>query len=421
MLGGQLVAVAVVCLAAGLYYYRPGSPLRELRGAGELGRGGLDTERRGGEPRPLGEMASPVTIAGSKLFKAVTKAEKGNVAISPMSIVVAMSMAAAGATEGSATATEIREAMGHGAVGGDEKKVHSYFTQLLQSLKSSDPKVEINVANSVWAKGDVKADFKATCQEAFGAQSFDLAGMDPVNEWVDKATQGKIKQLLAQDPLGPAVLLNAVYFKGEWTQTFDKEKTVAGKFRKFDGSEQDCMLMKKDDKKAAYSSTPHAHVLTLPYGNKRFVGVVALPMEEGEGAMTKAIDSLFDTDAWGKVTKAAAPEHVILQLPRFKVDFGASLKPVLEAIGVKEGFQQNKGFLRMTDDPSVFIDDVIHKAVIEVNEQGTEAAAATAVVMTRSLPPPATMMVCDRPFIFAVHDTESNSLLFAAKVNEIVA
>lgn len=429
MLGGQLVAVAVVCVAAGLYYYRPGpSSASEIARPASKGTSAppLNVELRGAESKGTKvskNMISPITVSGSKLFQTVSSSEKGNVVVSPISVVVAMSMAAAGATEGSETAKEIQEAMGHNVMGGGEKKVHEYFSELLQSLKSSDDKVEITVANSIWTQGDVKEDFKAACQNAFGAQGFPLKGKDPVNDWVDKSTKGKITKLLDKDPLGPAVLMNAVYFKGEWTHTFDESKTVDGKFRKFDGSEQPCKLMQKNDKKALYTATAHAHVVGLPYGNKRFMAMLVLPKEEGEAQLSKTIDSLFGNgEEWDKVANSFGPRHVILQLPRFKVEYGAkSLKPALQAMGVKSGFVQNQGFLRMTADPSVYIEDVLHKAVIEVNEQGTEAAAATAVVMTRSLPPPATQVTVDRPFVFAVHDSESKSLLFAAKVVEMQA
>mmetsp|Transcript_10000 Transcript_10000/g.24651 ORF Transcript_10000/g.24651 Transcript_10000/m.24651 type:complete len:443 (+) Transcript_10000:125-1453(+) len=437
MIPGQLAALAVVCVAAGVYYYNPaglvngpsgashpaGTPLKpppvpppsggshqELR-ASKAGKGGLSMAK------------SPVTAAGGRLFKAACAVEGdkgGNVVVSPLSVVVAMSMAAAGATEGHAAGKEIREAMGHDMVagGGDEKAAHAYFEGLIKGIQSSDPKVETIVANSVWAQGDVLPAFKQACESSFGAQSLKLAGAGPINDWVGAQTKGMIKKLLEADPVGPAVLLNAVYFKGEWQHKFDAAKTTKGEFRDFSGGKKGCDMMQSDSKKTLYAETSTSHLVMLPYGSGRFTGVVSLPKEEGPQSMAASIEELFaDGESFTKTLAARSERHVVLSLPRFKVDYGPkSLKDALKSMGVKSGFTQSQGFLRMTNDPSVFIDDVLHKAVIEVNEQGTEAAAATAVRMTRSLPPPPIKVSVDRPFVFAVHDSETNTLLFVSRV-----
>mmetsp|Transcript_46608 Transcript_46608/g.112066 ORF Transcript_46608/g.112066 Transcript_46608/m.112066 type:complete len:375 (+) Transcript_46608:1218-2342(+) len=366
---------------------------------------------------------SPVTAAGGRLFRAACALEGekgGNVVVSPLSVVVAMSMAAAGATEDHAAGKEIRQAMEHALVaeGGDEKAAHAYFTSLLTGIQSSDPKVETIVANSVWAKGDVLDSFKQVCSSAFHAQSLALNGAGPINDWVSTQTKGMIKKLLEKEPPGPAVLLNAVYFKGEWKHKFDPANTAKAQFRGFGGSPKECDMMKSDSKKTIYAETPTSHVVVLPYGSGRFSGIVALPKEEGPAAMSGAVGELFaDAGSFSKVLESQSSKHVILSLPRFKVDYGPkSLKSALESMGVKSGFTQSQGFLRMTSDPSVYIEDVLHKAVIEVNEEGTEAAAATAVVMTRSLPPPPVHVTVDRPFLFAVHDKETDTLLCVSRV-----
>mmetsp|Transcript_7368 Transcript_7368/g.14303 ORF Transcript_7368/g.14303 Transcript_7368/m.14303 type:complete len:341 (+) Transcript_7368:353-1375(+) len=265
---------------------------------------------------------SPVTAAGGRLFKAACKEQAGNVVVSPLSVVVAMSMAAAGATEEHEAGKEIRAAMEHALVaeGGDEKAAHAYFTGLLKGIQSSDPKVETIVANSVWAQGDVLAPFKDVCESAFAAQTFALAGAAPINGWVEKQTKGMIKTLLANDPPGPAVLLNAVYFKGEWQHKFDPAKTTKADFRGYDGSKKDCMMMVSDNKKTVYAETAGAHLVLLPYGSGRFTGIVGLPKEEGEGKMGAAIDELFtDSESFSKVLSTQSKRHVILSLPRFKV------------------------------------------------------------------------------------------------------
>lgn len=410
-MAGQLAAIAVICIASAAYYFFNPSGLSQQAETQKWGEGAMKGMA----------LASPVTAAGGNLFKQACSMQKaGDVVISPISVVVAMSMAAAGATDGHKSGKEIRTAMKHGLVlqGSDEASVHAYFKDLLNGMHQSDKRVDITIANSVWAQGDVLPSFKSTCEKHFNAKSHPLSGAAPINSWVESETKGMIKTLLDADPEGPAVLLNAVYFKGEWQTKFDEAKTVEGTFRLFDGSTRPCMLMSSVDKKMLYTSTDYADVAVLPYGEGRFKGVVILPKKEGQVEMGNTIEALFGTpSSFAEVMDSIGTEHVSLQLPRFKVDYGpTSLKPALKKMGVESGFGGSGGFLRMTSDQSVYIQDVLHKAVIEVNEEGTTAAAATAVVMTRSLPAPPLPMVVDRPFLFAVHDTETNSLLFISRV-----
>lgn len=360
-----------------------------------------------------------MTALGAEMFRHLALKEKGNVVISPLSIFVAVSMATAGTTHGGQAHTELRSMLKHDVVG-DEDEVHEWMKKMMLASRASDPGVQLEVANSLWAEKDVKADFINVCRTVFDAEAQPLAGKDPINKWVDTKTKGKIPSILVEDPLGPSVLVNAVFFKGEWGSKFDEKATEAGEFKGLGGAVP-AMMMKKDDKKMLFKSSSTADIAQLPYGKTgRFGAIIALPKAAGPKGMEAMISELFAGGTWEEHVGSMKPKHVILKMPRFKAEYGVkSLKSTMQELGVAAAFGGGGHFSRMTDDPSVYVEDVFHKAVIEVNEEGTVAAAATAVVMTRSLPPPATKMTVDRPFVFAVYDLASSSILFVCKVETI--
>ena len=233
--------------------------------------------------------------------------EDGNVVLSPASIAIALAMAAAGATSDSSTHTQMREALRHSLLG-DETVVHEWFRKLIPDLKGADPKVELMVANSLWAAGDVKDAYAEVCKQVFLSDVFPLGSAAQINGWVTEKTQGKITRLLEQDvsfacprrvcaqrcrvdavclcadchvlnsldphdqPEGPAVLLNAVYFKGEWANKFDEKLTLQGTFQPFSGAAIPFQYMKKTEKRMGYGETDSAQMVLLPYGQDKRVG-----------------------------------------------------------------------------------------------------------------------------------------------------
>eukprot|EP00286_Rhodomonas_abbreviata_P023398 CAMPEP_0181308314 /NCGR_PEP_ID=MMETSP1101-20121128/11394_1 /TAXON_ID=46948 /ORGANISM="Rhodomonas abbreviata, Strain Caron Lab Isolate" /LENGTH=387 /DNA_ID=CAMNT_0023414683 /DNA_START=248 /DNA_END=1411 /DNA_ORIENTATION=- len=370
----------------------------------------------GAAQAPTAMMMSPVTASGAALFKHLSLKEPGNVVISPLSIFVAVSMATSGSTLNGKANEELRRMLRHDVVG-DEDSVHDWVKAMILSTRQTDPKVQLDVANSVWAAGDVSPAYMELCKKFFDAEAFSLAGKDPINKWVDSKTNSKIPSILEQDPPGPAVIVNAVFFKGEWGSKFEEKDSVKGQFFGFDAPFP-CTFMRKDEKKMLYAETPTAQLAQLPYGTTgRFGAIIALPTKPGKAGLDRAITSLFEESTWQQAVSGMRKTHVKLQLPRFKIEYGVkSLKEALQGLGVEAAFTPGGHFMRMVEDASVYIDDVFHKAVIEVNEEGTVAAAATAVVMTRSLPPPATEMKVERPFLFAVYDLEGKHILFVCKV-----
>lgn len=337
--------------------------------------------------------------------------------MSPVSVIFALGMTTAGTTDESKTQNELRQFLRYPELGSDEGNVHKTLSSVISELRSTDNKVELIVANSIWVEGGVADAFRDSCASAFASQVRPLGSAAAVNEWVEGETRGLIQRLLSKDPPGPAVIINAVYFKAAWASAFVKDQTVPAQFRRLDGTEVSCMLMSKNDKKTLLAETDHAQVVFLPYGGgDRFFAAVILPTVEGQEGLDAAAESVLSR--LDQVFESAGKSHVVLSLPRFKIEYGPfSLKPALSALGVSEAFRPAAGFLRMGSDPQVYVEDVLHKAVIEVNEEGTVAAAATAVVMTRALRMPVTVRA-DRPFYFAVLDanTTGAGVLFAAKV-----
>ena len=293
----------------------------------------------GGLERPPVQLrkSSPFIAPSADLFKAVCAAESGNVVISPFSVLVALSMAAAGSTDGGKNFLELSSFLGHDAFG-SEVEAHKRSSEMLESLRAGDPQVDLTLANSLWTQGDVLTDYKSMCAAVFGSEILPLDGALPINKWVSAATKGLIPTLLNQDPKGPAVLLNAVYFKASWTSAFKPELSAPSTFLTFGGSSVPCVMMKKDDKKTRFFESDVASVVLLPYGTtERFVAAVILPTITGQAGMEAAIQGIIgDGHRLEQVVSEAQKSHVVTLIPRFKLSFGpCSLKETLRLLGVR--------------------------------------------------------------------------------------
>ena len=312
-------------------------------------------------------LASPITAAGNAIFRQLA-AEDGNVVVSPVSISVALAMAAAGSTQGSETQTQMRSALKHHLVG-EEDELHAWFQKVMPALKGADPKVQLLIANSLWAAADVKGKYSEVCKNVFLSEVHPLGSAAQINAWVSEKTQAKIPTLLNANPVGPAVLLNAVYFKGEWSSKIDQSLTQPGTFEDLEGGgSKPCHYMFRAEKKVLAGETDEVQLVMLPYGEEARVGAfVALPKTKGKAGMRAAVTELFGSDSsWEDAVDRMGRRPVKLWLPRFKVEYGAkSLKQVLNALGMTHAFGGSAEFVRMTDSQT-YIEDVLHKALIEV-------------------------------------------------------
>lgn len=344
-----------------------------------------------------------------------------NIFISPASISVALAMTGNGADD--ETAVALQRTLHFGAM---SKAMFNQAYQLLwHSLDTADPLVVLAMANSLWAEPQFPfaAQFLQQVTQYYAAKITNLDFSDAeaaaaaaavINQWVAEQTRQKIPDLVSPEALREAVLVlvNAIYFKGEWQAKFDKNDTTEGKFHLVGGAAKTLPMMRQTGQ-FTYHETPDFQVISLPFGHGRFRMVVLLP------APHLPLASLvrdLTPETWGRTVgplRYSKSTGTII-LPRFKAAYQRSLLPDL----VKLGFSSNC-FPNMSATGELFlISKVIHKAVLEVNEEGAEAAAATAVVMSRSMPAPPFHMMVDRPFFCAIEDSQTGIILFTGAIYE---
>mmetsp|Transcript_19276 Transcript_19276/g.37486 ORF Transcript_19276/g.37486 Transcript_19276/m.37486 type:complete len:379 (-) Transcript_19276:304-1440(-) len=338
--------------------------------------------------------------------------------VSPLSIASALALSAAGATPAGKAGVELNKLL--------QVQSHSHVAYLVSSLlagKTSSSGVEVHIANSVWTKASIKESYVSLVRDVHDAKADVLSETyDPINQWVKESTHGRIEQLLAgvPDPLVVALLVNAVFFKGSWASKFDPQLTAESKFHTQDGPVTAKFMNRKAkmlvDERA--DELGGATVLRLDYGvaNSDFCALFVLPATHSPNSLLAATKGLKDLSISSLLLRQRE-QMVHLRLPRFRAEWGvASLKKALRELGLKESFDGVDEFTNMSDDPDVHIDDVLHKAVIEVNEEGTVAAAATAAVMvTRSLPPPPIELSFDRPFLMLVVHAKTGMPVFVGR------
>jgi len=362
------------------------------------------------------------TAFAINLIHTLRKDETGkNLFISPASVSLALAMTYNGAAGETAAAMS-------GVLGFQEmnlEEINTAFADLRTILENPDPKVELAIANSLWARqGKVfYEDFLQRNRDYYGAKvetlDFDLPdAVDTINEWVEQQTKGKIKDLLQPpiDPLTVLFLINALYFKADWTDPFDPKQTREIPFYLSDGSSrQHPVMFREGDFSGLVGEDFHA--VSLPYGKTERLGMyIFLPDPD------QTLDNFYEQLSparWSDWMKQFQEIEGYVGLPRFKFEYETSLNDALKALGMEIAFKEGVAdFSAMKQvPPRLFIAEVKHKTFIEVNEKGTEAAAATSVEI-REESAPAFNMVMDRPFFFAIVDNKTGSILFMGSVED---
>ena len=348
--------------------------------------------------------------------------EEGNVFISPISISTALSMTHQGALGD--TREEMGRVLGYGKI--DDESLRESYKEFLKYLMAMDKDIELNIANSIWYReGEpIEETFLKVNQEVFNAlvEELDFSNegtVDKINDWIEDATDGKIEDMLEGPIPGNVImyLINAIYFKGDWTVPFEEEQSFETIFASASGEAEDIMMMRRKGS-VAYGEGVDYKSVRLPYGESENTAMyVILPKDEEENI--NEFLSNINHEKWKDIKgNVSFKDDVELQIPRFEIEYGIkSLKEALIRLGMEEAFEMHANFDGIR--PGIFIEDVLHKAVIEVNEQGSEAAAATVVIMTESAAIDSPIFIADRPFVFVIANDEADSILFMGKVQSL--
>ena len=367
------------------------------------------------EDPDVSSVASANTRFGFKLLHCDLREREpgGNIFISPLSTSIALTMTYNGAV--GETARAMAEVLEIDAL--DLSTINNSNKALRDSLEDPDPKVEISIANSIWSRQGVNFnhDFLGRNRTFFGAEVASLDFSSPqatetINGWVDTNTNGKIEKIVDKiDPQTLLFLINAIYFKGNWQDEFDKAMTRPGTFHLPNGSQKQVQMMRREGE-YPYFRGENFEATSLPYGDGRMSMYIFLPSRDSN---LKKVMRDLNAENWEQWISQLQDRTQTMMLPRFKLEYEVRLNDTLEVLGMGIAFGGGADFSGMG--PSLFISEVRHKTFVEVNEEGTEAAAVTAVVGVKSVP---AVFRVDRPFFFAIYDAETETILFMGTVTE---
>ncbi|HMQ16232.1 MAG TPA: serpin family protein, partial [Phycisphaerae bacterium] len=350
------------------------------------------------------------------------RGEEGNVFFSPVSISTALGMTYAGARGD--TAREMARTLRFNL---PPDRLHAAFSGVMARLRppADQPRVQLHVANALWPdrKYAFLPEFFSLVETHYGAatQGVDFAGAteearQTINAWVAQRTANLITELLKRgdlDGLTVLVLTNAIYFKADWLTQFDPKDTREGDFHVAAGKHVRAPLMSLTSR-LPYAELDGAQALELPYVGEKLSMLLLLPRERGGLA---ALEKTLSLTLIVKIAGELAPRRVQVTLPRFKTRFRTDLAEVLPAMGMPSAFSpRSADFSGLDGSRSLFIGKVIHEACLDVNEEGSEAAAATAVVMTRTAIEPAAEFRADHPFLLLIRERESGAILFLGRL-----
>ena len=359
---------------------------------------------------------------GLELFRNITTGadQPENTMISPMSISLALAMTYNGAA--GETKTGMEEALYLSGL--STREINESYQALMEALLSVDPKVTMEIANSIWYRREfsVEQDFIDVNREYYNAtvEALDFNSPDAVrtiNNWVDDETHGKIPQIIESiDPLTMMYLINAIYFNGKWKYEFDKDKTSQQPFYLADGSQIQVDMM-QNEAGLRYLGNDLFQAVGMPYGRGNYSMVCILPRED---LKVGDVVQQMDADNWNQWMQAMDSANVQVHLPRFSFEYKKTLNELLKAMGMEEAFDANQSdFSGINPDrKDLHISEVKHKTFVEVDEKGTEAAAVTSVEMgVTSVDPNQPVVVkFNRPFVFAIREVTTGTIVFVGKV-----
>ncbi|HLX11616.1 MAG TPA: serpin family protein [Bacteroidota bacterium] len=358
---------------------------------------------------------------GFNLFNTVDRASPdSNLLVSPLSVSMALGMTLNGA--GGATYDSMAHVLGFDALTNQE--IDESYQAVMASLTSADPSVASTIANSIWIRQGFNVDtaFVSVNKTYFKADVTPLDFSNPsaattINNWVSTATNGKIPAIVAS-PIPALIkmyLIDAVYFKGAWAAQFDSSKTANASFVLRNGTRAEVPMMFQEHRFPYYGDAT-LQIIDLPYGNGNYRMTIVLP---ASGTDIDAFIASMNPAEWAGWLGKMESDEVNLTLPRFTFRSDLMLVDALSAMGMGVAFTPYADFTRITSFPPLLISEVKHKTYIKVGEQGTEAAAVTSVGATATvvyIPPQGFVMDVNHPFLFAIREATSGTIMFIGKV-----
>lgn len=367
------------------------------------------------------QLIEPNNTLGFSLLSKVNPDENGNIFLSPTSALMALLIAYNGAD--GETKKEMEEALELGGLAVDE--INKANMALVDMLIKDSEGVELSIANSIWLNEEYHFTeaFKKKAIDYFDAETseinvFDNASVEQINNWVNDSTNGKIEEII-EAPLHPdmvTLLINALYFNGKWAYEFDEENTMESTFFSPE-SEMDVPFMILEEE-LEYVENESFQAIKLPYGKGEMNMQVILPNED---VSLDEVAKELNSESWKELQTQFKETNGIIKLPKFQIEYETVLNEALQQLGIILAFDKNEAdFSQMIEeDAPLWIHKVKQKAFINVNEEGSEAAAATSVEMrtTSAIIGDDFYMDVNRPFLFTINLEESNVNLFIGLIS----
>ncbi|UCF13766.1 MAG: serpin family protein [Thermoplasmatales archaeon] len=382
------------------------------------------------EPTPLGNLSfhDAVNSFAFDIFREVHEVNEGNLFISPYSIFTALAMTYEGAR--GETAKEMASVLN---VKQDNESFHIYMKNLYEVLNTKNEEYNISTANALWVKENLQLleAYLNVIREYYGGDATEVDYSNPteaaaiINQWVENHTNGLIKDLITADAISPLtalILTNAIYFKGIWKTQFDPVNTTNRTFETNAETSVEAPTMSLIDTEDVfyYTETDDLQILELPYTGDDISMIILLPKNND---LSTAIDTI-DIEMFSEWTGSMVETKMDIYLPKFKVETSYSLGDYLIDLGMNIPFTSDADFSGITGGRDLFISKVLHKAFIDVNEEGTEAAAATAVIMeltTVNGGSPRIVFDCNHPFMYLIQHKQTESILFMGSISDPLA
>lgn len=344
-----------------------------------------------------------------------------NTFLSPMSLYFCLSMIVNGAID--ETQSEILRLFSSDDKVPTMKQLNNYNEEIIDSfnLEGKEPILTgytFGIANSIWSRNSFTTEYDSVLRNTYKASIYPLESASKINDWVAEATNNKIEEIVKNlPPLTQTVIINALYFKGQWEYQFDTSSTTKENFVLASGKDKEVDMMHQKKFFAYATSKKFGQLLVLPYEYNSTIqpeleAMIILPPLSSSKSMNEFMET-FSVDEIDSIReKDMYPQEIDLYLPKFAIEAEHDLVPILKKVGVSSIFSRGKGNM-FNEDNSMKVDKMIQKVFVQVDEEGTEAAAVTAGIMKYSaIIETPEIMNCNRPFIFLIREAQNGITLF---------